>query len=207
MNTIPDVINAFAQTTRPVILRYFNRRSCIASSRVAIEVLQYFGVEARAIPVRFVVRVPSLKMAFVSGLSPEEKRTAKRDAGEFVELQPGPEIRGGGSGWDGHVIVDAGGCLVDPSFDQALDAIAQQGRVQIDASPRVAVFPLDGRELPDYFEARFTGVLDDGTQIHIEYVRTADESFQLAPAWETDHLEPAIAEIIGRMEKLLERAA
>ena len=50
-------------------------------------------------------------------------------------------------------------------------------------------------------------MLDDETRILVEYVRIADESFQLAPAWETDHLEPAIAQIIDSMEKLLERAA
>jgi hypothetical protein len=201
------VVAAFAETARPVILRYFNRSSCIASSRIALEVLRYFGIDARAIPVRFALQVPSLKIAFVSGLTSEQKLKARATAGTFIELEPGPEIRNvGGGSWNGHVIVHAGGCLLDPSFDQALDAIAQGG-AQIDASPRVAVFALDGEPVPDYFEARFTAWLDDETEIYVEYASIEDDSFKRAPAWETDHLQPAIEEIISSMEKLLERAA
>ena len=142
-----DVITAFAQVARPVILRYFNRGSCIASSRIAIEVLRHFGIPARALPVRFVLRVPALEMAFVTGLSDQEKTKARREAGSFVTVKSGPAIKGGSEiGWNGHLIVHAAGVLIDPSFDQALDAIAQQGH-RIDATPLIGVFPAE--VLPD----------------------------------------------------------
>ena len=143
--------------------------------------------------------------AFVTGLSDQEKTKARREAGSFVTVKSGPAIKGGSEiGWNGHLIVHAAGVLIDPSFDQALDAIAQQGH-RIDATPLIGVFPAE--VLPDEFRVELAAVLDDETRILVEYVRIADESFQLAPAWETDHLEPAIAQIIDSMEKLLERAA
>jgi hypothetical protein len=192
------VISAFARIARPIILRYFNRRSCIASSRIAVEVFRQFGIESSPISVRFVLRAPSLNVAFVSGLTSQQQAEVSTHAERFVALPLGPDIGGGGRGWNGHVILKAGDALVDPSFDQALDALAGNG-APIESAPRVAVFPLNGLQIPQDFHVRFTAILDDNTEIVAEYDALHDESFRDAPAWETDHLEPAIEEIVTAM--------
>ena len=172
------MIRAFARVARKIILRYFNRRSCIASSRITIECLKIFGVESYPVPVRFILRAPDLKMAFVTGITPEEQAKARRSARKYIELATGP-----GGGWNGHVIVKAAGFVIDPSFDQALDAFAEAG-CRIDNAPRIAVFPLNGVKLPEDFRATFTAMLDDDTKITAQYDALFDSTFADQPAWE-----------------------
>ena len=191
------MIRAFARVARTIILRYFGRRSCIASSRITIECLKIFGVESYPVPVRFILRAPDLGMAFVTGITPEEQAIARRSPKKYIELATGP-----GGGWNGHVIVKAGGFVIDPSFDQALDAFAEAG-CRIDDAPRIAVFPLNGVKLPEDFCATFTAVLDDDTKITAQYDALFDATFADQPAWETDHIQPAIHAIISKMKEAL----
>jgi hypothetical protein len=192
------VVRAFARVARRIILRHLNRRSCIASSRITIECLKNFGIESSPVPVRFILRAPDLHMVFVAGISPEEQASARRSARKYIELATGP-----GGGWNGHVIVKAPGFVIDPSFDQALDAFAEAG-CRIDDAPRIAVFPLQGVKLPEDFCATFTATLDDDTKITAQYDALFDTTFADQPAWETEHIQPAIRAIISKMKKVLE---
>ena len=197
------MIRVYARTARPIILRYFNRRSCVASSRITIEALKFFGIAARPVPVRFLVRAPALNAVFMSGVTAEDRaEIAGASGSRFVLLAPGPQISGGGIGWNGHVIVKTREFLIDPSFDQALDAIAGAGHA-IAAAPLIAVFPLGGKSLPKTFHAGFTALLDDDTKIISEYDHLPDDSFLRAPAWELDHLQPAIEQILAAMKGIL----
>jgi hypothetical protein len=191
------VIRAFARVARTIILRYFGRRSCIASSRITIECLKVFGVESYPVPVRFILRAPDLRMAFVAGITPEEQAIARRSPKKYIELATGP-----GGGWNGHVIVKAAGFVIDPSFDQALDAFAEAG-CRIDDAPRIAVFPLNGVKLQEDFCATFTAVLNDDTKITAQYDALFDTTFADQPAWETDHIQPAIHAIVAKMKGIL----
>ena len=146
---------------------------------------------------RFILRAPDLNMAFVTGITPEEQANARRSAGKYIEL-----ATGAGGGWNGHVIVKAPGFVIDPSFDQALDAFAEAG-CRIDDAPRIAVFPLRGVKLPEDFCATFTAVLDDDTKITAQYDALFDTTFADQPAWETDQIQPAIRAIVAKMKKVL----
>ena len=88
------MIRAFARVARTTILRYFGRRSCIASSRITIECLKIFGVESYPVPVRFILRAPDLRMAFVAGITPEEQ--AKGKVNYNYELTEFPSEEGPG---------------------------------------------------------------------------------------------------------------
>lgn len=197
------VVGFFAELARPIMLRWFNRGSCIASARIAVEVLRIFGVEVHPVPVRWVLQLPGAKMAFVVGLNAEEQADARRKAESFVEVEQGPVIRGGGkgTGWNGHVILRGDGFLLDPSFDQALHALAQRGAA-IESKPMIVVFPTGPDPLPEEFNAKMGARLDDGTEVTIDYATTGDDSYMQTPAWETDHLEPVIAEVITTMQRL-----
>ena len=159
-----------------------------------------FGVESYPVPVRFILRAPDLRMAFVAGITPEEQAIARRSPKKYIELATGP-----GGGWNGHVIVKAGGFVIDPSFDQALDAFAEAG-CRIDDAPRIAVFPLNGVKLPEDFCATFTAVLDDDTKITAQYDALFDTTFADQPAWEADHIQPAIHAIVAKMNGILNGA-
>lgn len=136
-------------------------------------------------------------MAFVSGITPEEQAQARRSAGRYIELSTGP-----GGGWNGHVIVRAMDCVIDPSFDQALDAFAAAG-CRIDHAPRIAVFPLNGVELPEDFCLTLTTQLDDDTMIKAQYDALFDVTFTELHAWEIDYLKPAIRSIVAKMKSIL----
>ena len=49
-----------------------------------------------------------------------------------------------------------------------------------------------GVELPADFCATFTAVLNDDTKIAAQYDALFDTTFADQPAWETDHIKPAI---------------
>jgi len=188
------VIAVFAATARPVILRYFPRNSCIASSRITIECLKIFGVPSHAVPVTLKVEVRAHKIMFVCGIDEETQARARQSAASYIALQR--------TGWNGHLIVKAGRHVIDPSFDQVLDVFASQG-IQIETRPAVFVIPVGDARLVKSFAIDFVALTDDGAKIDGQYFGIEDYSFQQTPAWETDHLEPAIREITSGMKREL----
>ena len=196
-----DVVAAFSQVARPIIRQCLGPRNCIAAARIAVECLAAFDVTARAVPVQFVVQIRALNVAYVVGLTKENEQRAREAAGSWTEL-PYIEDRGrrcAVAGWNGHVIVVAADCLIDPSFDDALDAIARAGhRVQTD--PEMMIIPLSGCPFEPGAGANCIAMPDDDeTRIEVDYQANSDESFRLTPAWETDHIEPAIRLIVRMM--------
>ncbi len=195
-HTAAAVIQAFAQVARPIILKYLSRRSCIASVRVAIECLKRFGVRGRPFAVRFVVEIPAMNLMYTSGLSDEEQERARK-AKSFINL-PGGE----GGGWNGHLVIEAGGFLIDPSFDQAFAAFAETGHA-METPPMAVVFPLNGGRLGPDVQVDYEAALDNGTRLVIRYAVRPDDSFLDAPAWEFEYLMPVIREVCREMNERL----
>jgi hypothetical protein len=193
------VIQAFAHVARPVILGYFSRRSCIASSRIAIECLKEFHIRSVAEPVRFSLALPDRSCMYLAGGSPAELDSLRNSAHKHVALPAGD-----GGGWPGHLIVRCGNCLIDPSFDQALEALS--GEAGIWHGPLIGVFPFSS-SLPKRFGVEARAELNDGTHIEVRYDSRLDRSYAAQPAWETDHLQWAILEILGKMKDALKEQA
>ena len=179
-----EIIQRFAYVARPVILSYFPSNSCIASTRIAIEVLARFGVEADALAVGMIVEVKALSLAYVSGF-------AVRHLATILRLDSAP--------WDGHLVaiatVGESRYLVDASFDQV--SMPEQG---LQIAPFVFVAPLpDPTLLTGTIGMILTLVSDTGQKISVRYSPIPNQTFRDAPAWETDHLQPAIATICKLM--------
>jgi len=182
MIEISRIIEAYAAVARPIILNFFVPNSCIASSRITVEVLSRFGVSAEAIATKFVVLLPEKKLAYVSGLDPQERA----DANDSMNV---------------HVIVLAGDrWFLDASFDQV------RGPLKITLEPKVFVIPLDGQTIEDKYsvDMDLKCALDDGTPIEIRYVTHCGDAFKRTPAWETDHLRVPIHLICTAMKAALD---
>lgn len=176
------VVDAFEAVARPEILKWFPANSCIASSRIAVECLGLFGVEAVGVAATLIARCGTL--AYVVGMNPREKARAKKQAGSFVE-------RTSPNGIDGHVVaVVPGEWLIDASFDQV--------DVGFPINPAPLLIPLDGRRADSL---HVKGSVKIGLElVQIEYLTNPRRWFKLTPAWETDHLQPVIWAIARKME-------
>lgn len=178
----------FAAVARPMILAFFPPNSCIAASRIAVEVLQRFGVSAEAVPVSLIVEAKARALAFVSGVKLK---------GGATELRPsGPDS------WAGHVVVIASGFgkrryLIDASFDQC--SMPDHG---VPVPPCVLVVPIEQASIePENIAAELALETDTGEMLHVMYWPLRDRSFVTAPAWETGHLQPVIELICEQMQE------
>ena len=120
------VIQALLETARPHLREEFERASCIASTRIGIDVLEYFGIKAEPVSLFLIIlNDEAMKM-----LTEEEKTmqdvkeaTEKRGLGE----PGGPWTMGigadveNGDGWAGHLMIGLpeDQVLLDLSIDQA----------------------------------------------------------------------------------------
>lgn len=197
-----EILEVFAEVARPMILQFFPPNSCIAAARTTLECLKRFSVDAYAEPVRFVVKIEELNLAFTTGLSEDERRRAISDADSWFDAATRE------SGWNGHLIVLAVNrrYLVDPTFDQAFYQLTQAGKLIEPLEPLVLVLPLD-EPATDRFGITFGARFSNGLNATVMYDSIADKSFLEAPAWERDHLQPLIYSIVRRMRETLARKA
>lgn len=125
-------VQLLLETARPLILSRFEARSCIASTRIAVEYLREQGVRARPVSVRLRIYNPAytarlIAAKFDDGFAAELARMARspeslaaaglwsigigysRDAGETIAP----------SAWDGHLVcVVEDRAILDLSLDQ-----------------------------------------------------------------------------------------
>lgn len=186
------VIQAFAMTARPVLLRYYPPRSCIASTRVTIECLKRFRLAVRPVPVSFFVHIPSRNLLYCSGASAEDRQRLKLNNAN-VEL---PTVSG--QGWQGHVVAHVEErWLVDPSFDQAFFSFEDAGNLPPSLeTPQIHV--LETGPLGKDFTLDGEGEMEDGSPVQIQYLSLDDQSFLQTPAWELDSLHQLASDRIAR---------
>lgn len=160
------VIDALITFARPLIVEAAGPNSCIASARIALDVLKYFGIRAQPLA------------ASVMACNPKAAKA-------LVNSQPAGIVGGGAwtigagldrVGWDpmsrlydGHVVVVCGTTVIDLSLDQF--ALPRKGL-------RLAATAFDSQRLssgePDRIEQ--AGSL-------VSYTPTGDRSFRQAGAW------------------------
>lgn len=124
------IIEALAEFARPVILGYWDERSCIGSTRIGILTLQRFGIRARPVPVWVrAYNARYVELLAERGVAPDSDTWD----GWFEEGAYSLAIGGQGEGsttvkdglhpngeYDGHLVIGVGPqVMVDLSIDQA----------------------------------------------------------------------------------------
>jgi hypothetical protein len=159
------VLVALAAVGRPIMLEYVERSSCIAATRMGLEVCRYFGIAARPQSVRMMAVNALARAAITAGEEPDWAAGAWSVgiAGNGQPQTPG--------GWDGHLVLVADRTLVDLSLDQA-------SRPAKDLPLNAATFRLD-----DTF--------DHGEWVHyrlgpatVSYQQTRDLTWRTSPDWQ-----------------------
>lgn len=114
---------------RPLIRSEFTARSCIASTRIGLDVLAYFGVRAQEVPVLIGVfnaeaaRMLDEGMALPDLLATMQTIPAEQPGGPWsIAIGASPQDGSGDpNGWSGHLVIGLTGLqvIVDLSADQA----------------------------------------------------------------------------------------
>ena len=116
MKTVP-ILEALCARARPIILKYASIDSCIASTRIGMEVLRRLKIQSSPLAVK-VVAFNKKGSEFMLAKHPEWVREQK-DGAYGVGIGHG---HGKGTGWDGHLVLivrDGTRYLLDLSIDQA----------------------------------------------------------------------------------------
>lgn len=115
------LFDAITDLARPVILTQYTADSCIASTRLGLDVLAYFGVPATEMPLHVGVYNAEAVALLEGGMTfPELAEELQRHS---VEEDGGPWSVGigpGGGGYAGHLVITVPslGVVIDLSADQ-----------------------------------------------------------------------------------------
>jgi hypothetical protein len=183
-----NVVEFLLTEGRATILRRFHADSCVASTRVVIEVLDYFGIRAKPQPVRLRIFNPEATRLVAAGveLLPEHK-----DAGAWiVEVEGTGRMTAGADGrrrWDGHLVAVAiNPAGPDVAIDLSLDQASRPQR-NIRLEPTSFV-------LPDGWRDRPFGIEQNGCTI--AYTAIDSGNWRAGDWTERNRWSPAAAEII-----------
>lgn len=194
--TPEQALKLYARVARPVLDKCFKPSTCIEQSRVLIEVLARFNIEAEALGTKLLVACKEKQYQFLSGLDDEELQRAKLKASSY-------EVRADSfsSEWGRHVVVIVDKMiLVDSTLAQAS---SQEHGFHLNADLYTVQFPhvLPEDEVPD-LEIECSG--DDGTKFSVRWVGTDDSDWEQTEAWEPSHLWPLIDLIEMKMRRRLQ---
>jgi hypothetical protein len=110
-----ELLDALVIMARPAILAVFSTDSCIASTRIGLDVLAYFGITGQPLPVRLVATNPAATTLVTVGTEPTGEPTRP--------AAPGRMVLGTSTGqWNpGHlaIAIPTLQVLIDLSLDQA----------------------------------------------------------------------------------------
>lgn len=121
------ILDALVSHARPVILTEFQADSCIASTRIGLDVLGYFGIPAREYPLLVAAFNPEALALMEQGVPVEEIGEQTRsispddpDGPWSVGIGASPVPGGRANGWSGHLIIGSPelGIVADLSLDQ-----------------------------------------------------------------------------------------
>jgi len=71
-----EVIQAGREVIRPIVLEHFHEDSCIATARITIDVLSYFGIHSRPAAVETIIFNGEAASLMRAGATPEQLRDA-----------------------------------------------------------------------------------------------------------------------------------
>ena len=188
-----SLVRAFQAVARQILLKWFVPNSCITATRIAVDCMAHFGISAHGVNTLFTCSCASLALSYVAGADEAERR-------RFCILATGinADLPYRVPGFTGHVVAIAGRCLVDPTFDQA--SLPDHGLV---IPPRILVVPLAPEDDPYKLHIKQQIVIENGVQLHVQYISLPSRGFMDTPAWNAELSDP-IAEICRAMARFLE---
>jgi hypothetical protein len=175
------IVAAFIRAAPTVLDPIMTVNSCIGSTRITVDCLAQWGVSARPQAVKWAVQFPARQLAYVAGLTAEERATAKQSIHHDW---------GGHGHWEGHLVAIAGDYLIDPSFHQAFIALGLAPECRIFAA-RLGE-PVNGSS----WSAEMKAVLDSGEKLKLHYVCADNPTWESSNAW-LDEQVPFIARAIS----------
>lgn len=120
-----EVIGAMLRIARPIILEHFSKPSCIASTRIGIDVLGYFGIKSEPMPLMLMVFNEEALKILDDGKTFEELGEIQRQESPTTPGGPwsiavGAEVEDSPD-WAGHLVVALPHrqMIIDLSIDQA----------------------------------------------------------------------------------------
>ena len=183
-----DQLREFLCTrVRPAVLEHYSPNSCLATTKVALEVLRAAGIPARPWPCSLLVANSAAAPLYLQVMTDGEIAEAVAAGAHAVE------VMGHGTtdkGWDGHMVAIAqfsdAPHLLDLSLDQA-----RRSTWSINVGP--AAIPLwadtDTAELPIW------GWVGDAM---VRWAPLKDTSWRSAPDWRLNDLTAPIAGVLIR---------
>lgn len=189
------VMEALLAVAREEILKDFRRDSCIASTRVAVEVLRHFGVRAYPLAVTAMVFNASFAAHLGSDLIPREAAETRRWTEEDGSWSVGIGFgRGGPGSWTRHLVAIAEGrWLVDLSLDHA--DRPEHG---------IMLWPLAHPVTEDFLRGLAPLTLEVGSVLVQYDADPCERSFERARDWRlVRRWGPAVRRTVARMEPAL----
>jgi hypothetical protein len=179
-------------------LNYLEPNTCVEQTRILIEVLRKFGVEAEAFGVVLVVKCPSKGFQFVAGMDEKEAAEGrKKVTASWIEKTNSDGLTYPGR----HVVALVNrSILVDATVSQASNT---EFDFHLDRQILVVPFPkplLPGRHV----DALIQAATEDGCQFTIEYLSRPERDWEKDDGWEPSHLWKLIDRIA---EEMLQRIA
>jgi hypothetical protein len=183
---VVELLEIYERVARPHLDKIFKPTTCTEQTRVLIEVLARFGVEAQPLGVKLCVTYEAGGFQFLSGLDPEERERARTTCRGYVE-RPNSE---GNIVHGRHVVaVVERHVLVDSTLHQA--SAPEYG---LTLKPMLIVLPFEkrigGEGLTPCLDARFE--LDNGEKLDVRWIGTPDRGWVDDDGWEPSHLWPLI---------------
>jgi hypothetical protein len=179
------VLDALVRHARPIIREYFSADSCIASTRIGLDVLEFFGLHGQPMPVMLAVwNADALALI---------ERVGIDQAGPQILAQPldqtgGPWTVGIGArpegndtrpgGWNGHLVIGLPrhDVLVDLSVDQASRPLKN-----------IHLQPLWTQPGADWWhggpEVQAVTGLDYGTALTYRHLTAGGDGYRASPNW------------------------
>ena len=187
-----DVVTGLLRLGPPLVKAiYSDTRVCVLSARVAIEVLHYFGVDARPFPCRVVAMNAIAAEGFVAGMSwPDIFEAGGYSLGQMGK---GPLP---GKRWDGHLAALVEHYCVEDG---------EKGALLVDFSLADLNRPDKGVHTAPLRATVPQRLIDDGTRIVLPlpeggiamYEPIEDNYWRQAPDWvDTKRWKPLVAQII-----------
>lgn len=179
------------------MLRYLTPNSCVQATRITCDVLQEFGIEVQPYPVQWMVNVPSLHYAYISGFRGQEKEDLRKRSAKWIDRADTL-----GAGWEGHLVgIAEGRWLIDASIDQC--ASREHG---FEIPPEVLVIDMDCLEPRWTPTSSVIGNFTTGIGIEVEMTyqpmeEGAGEYLHL-DAWHDDMLAMIVWRIVKAMRSM-----
>lgn len=185
-----ELLDLYEQCARPYLDAIFQPATCIEQTRVLLEVMGRFGVEAKSTGVVLLMKCPAKEIQYATGLDAEELWQARRVVKAPITDRANNrgEVCGGR-----HVValVDHGKFLVDPTWYQA--SIPE---VDFYLEPEILVVPVP-EPMEDLGTVKMEIMNDDGLSFQLEYYGRPERDWEHDEGWEPSHL----MELIGFIER------